>query len=129
MSANSLLVRGSVKTSSQSCQLPDVDMPCFKEACQHPGVSACDVTLQPRCGALLGEGCPGHHWFEAIASIRGDRTSPVLVNVGANKGYEIAQFLSMYSQRPVDASGAHDEKAVAAGSSACTGLLCLPGRL
>ena len=66
---------------------PDVDMPYFKEACQHPGVSACDVTLQPRCGALLGEGCPGHHWFEAIASIRGNCTSPVLVNVGANKGY------------------------------------------
>lgn len=65
------------------------------------GSAFCAGSLQSRCGALLGEGCPEDgRWLRALAD-RIPRQKPIFVNVGANKGYGIAAFLQLFSQRNV----------------------------
>ena len=47
-------------------------------------------------------GCSEVQWAEAVAAAKPDRAAPVVyVNVGANKGYKIPEFLALWSQQPI----------------------------
>lgn len=47
-------------------------------------------------------GCSEVPWAEAVASAVPNRPSPVTyVNVGANKGYKVPEFLALWSQQPI----------------------------
>ena len=73
---------------------------CFDSA---PAGCTADFRVRSRCGALLGEGCPGSQWFHTLAEAV-PRARPIFVNVGANKGYAIASFLELWAtDRPVSA--------------------------
>ena len=52
--------------------------------------------------ALQRGGCSTVDWAERIADAVPHRQEPVVyVNVGANKGYRVPEFLALWSQRPV----------------------------
>lgn len=52
--------------------------------------------------ALQRGGCSAVDWAERIADAIPHRQKPVVyVNVGANKGYRVPEFLALWSQRPV----------------------------
>ena len=47
-------------------------------------------------------GCTDVPWAEAVAAAMPNRPAPVkYVNVGANKGYRVPEFLALWSQQPV----------------------------
>ena len=76
----------------------------FLQTCIPPGTShgasvdGC-IPLKSRCGALLGEGCPAEELWLAELAARIPRKRPIFVNVGANKGYGVAEFLQLWTQR------------------------------
>jgi hypothetical protein len=46
-------------------------------------------------------GCSNVTWTERVADVRAREAPVVYVNVGANKGYRVPEFLSLWSQQPV----------------------------
>ena len=67
----------------------------------------CIAGLAPGCAPLVGEGCPGDSWFDELAQ-RFPIKSPVMINVGANKGYAVADFVARHDQsRGVSARAWH----------------------
>ena len=57
------------------------------------------LKFEPGLERLLRLGCPSSSWEDAVAEV--PRQGPVvMVNIGANKGYNIAAFLALWTQTP-----------------------------
>ena len=64
----------------------------------------------PDMGALKWNGCADSQWEQVAATQLAARyPSPVLVNVGANKGYNAAAFMALHSQSGVTPRSWHRE--------------------
>ena len=63
----------------------------------------CDDIPRSEVGSLLNVHCPGSLWQETLAQrLQLDAREPLIyLNVGANKGYNIAEFLSTWTKRRV----------------------------
>ena len=72
---------------------------CFlpRSSQQQQQQQRCIAGLAPGCAPLVGEGCPGDSWFDELAQ-RFPIKSPVMINVGANKGYAVADFVARHDQ-------------------------------
>ena len=61
----------------------------------------CPPTSKATSAWLNLTGCPSSHWQEVVAGAV-PRTAPIhFVNVGANKGYSLVEFLGLWSQHHV----------------------------
>ena len=54
-------------------------------------------------------GCSDVRWAEAVADVLPRPAPVVYINVGANKGYNVAEHMGLWSQRPVTAQRWHEE--------------------
>lgn len=62
------------------------------------------VNARPVFKAIRDRGlssCPSGAWLAEAAALRADRSAPVYINVGANKGYSAVEFVLLWSQKNV----------------------------
>ena len=87
---------------------PDVVCPCVNSS---TSPDQCTRALQVACKSK----CPSSHWQDVIAS-QLIQSRMVFVNVGANKGYRIAEFLARFwSGGSVSSNLAWQQELIAAG--------------
>ncbi len=71
----------------------------------HPAL-ACLTESESAAAFSRIDGCPSDEWLDAVADAL-PRARPVYVNVGANKGYSIAEWLGGWSQHGITARAWH----------------------
>jgi hypothetical protein len=70
------------------------------------GPSDMETTCVPDVATLRWTGCPTSPWRERAAAAL-NPSAPILLNIGANKGFAASEFLSLFSQRAVGAKRWH----------------------
>lgn len=53
------------------------------------------------------KGCPNGSWIEDVASLVPRRSPVTFLNIGANKGYSLVEFMGLWSQRKISAQRWH----------------------
>jgi hypothetical protein len=75
-------------------------------AARWPSNKDMETTCVPDVATLRWTGCPTSPWRERAAAAL-NPSAPILLNIGANKGFAASEFLSLFSQRAVGAKRWH----------------------
>ena len=62
---------------------------------------ACMPNLTTWRKRIRGSSCPVSTWEDLLAKLLPPAKAPVLVDIGANKGYKVGRFIERWSQTPV----------------------------